>query len=236
MSDRLNAHGQPIGPDVPGWAGAQPPTTAPMEGRFCRLEALSVSRHGADLFAAYGAGGHPELWTYMPVGPFPEVEPFLTWLKGAEASTDPLFFAILDRDSGKAIGVASYLRITPAAGTIEVGNIAFSPRMQRTAHATECMFLMMQRAFDDWGYRRYEWKCDSLNAPSRRAAARFGFEYDGMFKQALVYKGRNRDTTWFSILDQDWPRLKAGYEAWLQPSNFDAEGQQKRGLAELIRG
>ena len=234
MSQRMNDHGQPIGEDVAGWKGAVAPTQAPIEGRHCRLEALEVARHADDLFAAYGAGEHPELWTYMPVGPFPTIALLQDWLGAASTSADPLFYAIIDKASGRAIGIASYLRITPQAGTIEVGNIAFSPLLQKTVHATECMYLMMKRAFDELGYRRYEWKCDALNAPSRRAATRFGFSYDGLFRQALVYKGRNRDTAWYSILDQDWASIGAAYEAWLDPSNFDAAGRQKTELASFV--
>ena len=147
---------------------------------------------------------------------------------------DPLFFAILDRADGKPAGVASYLRITPASGSIEVGHIHDAPRLQRSPAATEAMYLLMQRAFE-LGYRRYEWKCDALNAPSRAAALRLGFQYEGLFRQAVIYKGRNRDTTWFSIIDGEWPRLKRAYEQWLAPENFDGGGRQKRGLSELIQ-
>jgi len=149
---------------------------------------------------------------------------------------DPLFHAIVERKTGEAVGVASYLRIDPANGVIEVGHINYSPLLQRTRAATEAMFLMMRRVFDELGYRRYEWKCDALNAPSRAAAGRYGFRFEGIFRQATVYKGRNRDTAWYAIIDKDWPALKAAYERWLAPENFDAEGRQRVRLAALVEG
>ncbi len=234
MSQRVNEFGQPIGEDVPSWSGVQSPSKDPMIGRFCHLEGLDITSHAGDLFEAYSADTEGGLWTYMPVGPFVEWNEFKDWMQGACKSTDPLFFAIIDEASGKAAGMASYLRITPQVGVIEVGHISFSPGLQKTPVATEAMFLMMQRVFNELGYRRYEWKCDSLNAPSRRAAERFGFSYDGLFEQALVYKGRNRDTAWYSILDKDWPVIEPAYKAWLNPDNFDAEGRQKQKLGDLI--
>lgn len=237
MSQRLNEHGQPIGDAVPNWTGCARPGDAPMQGRFCRIERLEVARHGQDLFDAFGHDRTGQLWTYMPVGPFVNDRAgFYAWLAEAEASADPLFHTIFDARTGQAVGVASYLRIAPAAGTIEVGFIAFSPLLQCTPVATEAMYLMMKRVFSELGYRRYEWKCDALNAPSRRAAKRLGFTYDGTFEQALVYKGRNRDTAWFSILDRDWPGIKAAFEAWLAPENFDEQGQQRQSLSDLMAG
>lgn len=234
MTQRVNEFNQPIGKDVPGWAGGEPPSREPMQGRFCRLEALDKDTHAEDLFAAYSGDGVEGLWTYMPVGPFESAGEFDSWVETSSQSRDPLFFAIIEQAKDKAVGVASYLRITPQFGVIEVGNICFSPAMKRTPMATEAMFVMMRRAFNELGYRRYEWKCDSLNAPSRQAAERFGFTYDGLFEQALVYKGRNRDTAWYSILNKDWPQIEQAYQAWLDPENFDAQGGQKRKLAELI--
>jgi RimJ/RimL family protein N-acetyltransferase len=236
MSQRLNEFGQPIGEDVPGWAAVAPPSRKSMEGRFCRLDALDTSRQAQDLFNAYSTDTKGGLWTYMPVGPFGTIRELEKWMEWACESSDPLFYSIIDQASSKAVGIASYLRITPLFGVIEVGNIAFSPIIQKTPIATEAMFLMMQRAFNELGYRRYEWKCDALNAPSRRAAERFGFTYDGLFEQALVYKGRNRDTAWYSIVDRDWPQIEAAFRQWLSPENFDGEGQQKRKLADLISG
>ncbi len=166
----------------------------------------------------------------MPTGPFGSAADYNRWIAEASTSKDPLFFAIIDRSNETPVGVASYLRIQPQNGVVEVGYITFAPALQRTRMATEAMYLMMKRALGDLGYRRYEWKCDALNAPSRRAAVRLGFQCDGVFKQAMVYKGRNRDTAWFSILDRDWPRIQRGFEAWLDPSNFDDNGSQKTAL------
>ncbi len=229
MSDRKNHLGQPIGAPVPDWQGCQPMPHTPMYGRTCDVVPLQ-SAHGAELHAAFSQDQTGALWTYMPTGPFQSEAAYCQWVKQAATSGDPLFFAIINKADGTAIGVASYLRMQPAHGVVEVGFITFSPALQKTPMATEAMYLMMKRALGELGYRRYEWKCDALNAPSRRAAARLGFQYDGLFKQAQVYKGRNRDTAWFSILDQDWPRLQTGFKAWLDPSNFDAAGKQKTAL------
>jgi len=205
-----------------------------MRGRFCRLEAPDVLRHAEDLFAAYSADESGSLWTYMTDGPYSSFDEFVAGMELACASDDPLFYAVVERGSGKAVGRAAYLRIEPTVGSIEVGSIAYSPRLQRTPVATEAMYLMMQRAFDELGYRRYEWKCDALNEPSRRAAERLGFTYEGIFRQALVYKGRNRDTAWYAITDRDWPAIRRGFERWLDPANFDNQGRQQAALAALI--
>jgi RimJ/RimL family protein N-acetyltransferase len=236
MPQRINEFGQPIGRDVAGWSGVRLPSRVPMEGKYCRIEALDTDRHAKQLFEAYCEDVNGGLWTYMPHGPFDSEPGFREWMEPACESRDPLFYALIEQSTGRAAGVASYLRITPQHGVIEVGNIAFAPRIQKSAIATEAMFLMMQRAFNELGYRRYEWKCDSLNAPSRRAAQRLGFSYDGLFKQAIIYKGRNRDTAWFSILDSDWPAIERGFTAWLAAENFDAEGIQRRCLSDLIGG
>ncbi len=229
MTDHTNTHGQPIGAPVPGWAGCKPLPRTPMYGRTCNVVPLEQG-HSAALHAAFSADETGTLWTYMPAGPFKSEADYAAWVADACHSEDPLFFAIIDKTTGQPVGVASYLRIQPENGVAEVGYITFSPVLQRTPMATEAMYLMMKRVFDELGYRRYEWKCDALNGPSRQAAARLGFQYDGLFKQALVYKGRNRDTAWFSILDCDWPQVKAGFEAWLDPANFDVQGQQKTPL------
>lgn len=236
MPQRFNAFGQPIGAEVAGWTGCRPPAGQPMDGRFCRLEALDAARHGGDLFNAYLQDGTGSLWTYMACGPFDTEAALTDWITLQADSGDPLFYAIIDRANGKAVGMASYMRIRPQSGVIEVGNIAYSPLLQRTPLATEAMFLMMAHVFEDLGYRRYEWKCDSLNAASRHAAERYGFTYEGIFRQALVYKGRNRDTAWFSVLDREWPTLKVAYTAWLDRKNFSNSGQQKSRLADLIAG
>ena len=195
-----------------------------MLGRFGKLVPTTPD-HAADLHAAFVADTGARDWTYLPYGPFESETAFGDWLSATCLGDDPLFHTICAPD-GKALGLASYLRIDPANGVIEVGHIHFAPTLQRTALATEAMALMMARAFDELGYRRYEWKCDALNAPSRRAAERLGLTYEGTFRQATVVKGRNRDTAWFSILDHEWPALKARMTAWLDPSNFDSAGHQ----------
>jgi len=233
MSARVNDFGQPIGPALPDWTPRPHPPGTPMEGRTCRVVPLDAEAHAAGLFAAYSAAPDRRTWTYLP-DEMPESEAaFRDRLKARAASRDPLFHAILDRESGEPIGIAAYLRIDPANGVIEVGHLHYGPRLQRSPASTEAMALMMTRAFDALGYRRYEWKCDSLNAPSRAAALRLGFTFEGIFRNATVVKGRSRDTAWFSITDADWPKVRAGFAAWLDPENFDAEGRQRRGLAAL---
>ena len=224
----------PVGLALPNWtARAAPPRTA-MVGRFCRVEPLDPGRHAADLFVANSLDAEGRNWTYLFQEPFADLESYRAWLEQVAKADDPLFHTIVDAKTGKAVGVATFMRIDRAMGVIEVGNINYSPLLQRTPAATEAMFLMMARVFDELKYRRYEWKCDSLNAPSRAAALRLGFQYEGLFRQAVIYKGRNRDTTWFSIIDSEWPRLKRAYQQWLAPENFDGEGQQRRALAKLI--
>lgn len=222
---------QPVGFPVPDWTPRPRPEGATLSGRFCRVEALDATRHGDELFEAFSADDG-RMWTYMPYGPFSDRAAYQAWLAQHAPSRDPLFHAIVDATSGEALGVASYLRIDPANGCIEVGHIALSPRLQRSAAATEAMYLMMRQAFE-LGYRRYEWKCDALNAPSRAAAARLGFSFEGIFRQAVVVKGRNRDTAWFSVIDKEWPALAAAFEAWLAPGNFDDQGRQRQSLASL---
>lgn len=231
---RINALGQPIGVPVANWIGSKTPTGEPLEGRFCRVERLNVERHGDELIEAYTLDVDGSIWTYLGVGPFETKAALKNWIVTIGKLEDPLAYVIVDSASRKAVGLACYMRIAPDAGSIEVGSIVYSPQLQRTPLATEAMFLMMAHAFEGLGYRRYEWKCDNLNAPSRRAAARYGFSYEGVFRQALVYKGRNRDTAWFSILDSEWPGIKSAFIAWLDPENFDNDGLQKQKLAELI--
>jgi RimJ/RimL family protein N-acetyltransferase len=231
-----NELGQPIGFPVPGWTARPRPERSVMAGRWCRVEPLEPERHGRDLFAANQADREGRMWTYLAYGPFADHGAYQAWLAGAAQSDDPLFHAIVDARSGQALGVASYLRIEPAVGVIEVGHIAYAPALQRTPAATEAMYLMMRRVFDELGYRRYEWKCDALNAPSRRAAERLGFTFEGVLRQATLYKGRNRDTAWYAVLERDWPELKAAFEAWLDPGNFDAEGRQRARLSPACAG
>jgi RimJ/RimL family protein N-acetyltransferase len=234
MSTSLNDHGQPVGPPLPAWTVRPRPPVTTMQGRFCRVEKLLPHKHAADLFAANSLDKDGRNWTYLGVGPFLTIEPYHAWLTSVAPGQDPLFHAIVDQATGKAIGVASLMRIDPAMGVVEVGHINYSPLLQGKPHATEAMFLLMSRVFDELGYRRYEWKCDSLNAPSRAAALRYGFRYEGEFRNAVIYKGRSRDTTWFSIIDSEWPAIKAAYAAWLNPANFDANGQQRAKLAALM--
>ena len=203
-----------------------------MIGRYCRVEALDPKRHGSDLYAANAQDGEGRNWTYLPYGPFDTLESYLDWLNQDCCGEDPLFHAIIDSRSGEATGVASYLRIKPASGSIEVGHINFSPPLQQTPAATEAMYLMMKRAFD-LGYRRYEWKCDALNSRSRAAAQRLGLSFEGVFRQATVYKGRNRDTTWYAAIDLEWAELEPAFLRWLDPDNFAAGGKQRLPLSEL---
>ena len=228
---RLNGFGQPTGPDVPDWTPRARPSDAPMAGRFCRLERWDSARHLQGLLAA-ASEDDGRMWTYLPWGPFATPEA----LQAVIDETADRFqrFAILDT-AGETLGSASYMRHDLDAGAVEVGAVIFSPRLQRTAAATEAMFLMMRRAFDEAGYRRYEWKCDDLNTPSRAAALRLGFRFEGIFRQALVYRGRNRDTAWFSIIDSEWLALRAAFEAWLAPGNFDGDGRQRVRLQALIQ-
>lgn len=228
--------GDPIGPLVPGWtARPRPPRTA-MTGRFVCLAPFSVRDHAADLFATQALDADGRMWTYMPNGPFPTEASYRAWAEGAETSEDPLFFAVVEAVTGKAVGSCALLRIDPANGVAEVGYIAWSPLLARTPAATEAMYLMMRRVFDELGYRRYEWKCNDLNAPSKRAAERLGFTHEGLFRQAVIVKGRSRDTAWYSVLDGEWPRLRAAFEAWLDPANFDEDGAQRRRLEDLRAG
>jgi RimJ/RimL family protein N-acetyltransferase len=174
-------------------------------------------------------------WTYLPYGPFSSFQSYEEWLEESARREDPLFYAIVE-PAGRAVGIAAYMRIERAHGVIEVGHLNFSRALQRTAAATEAMYLMMRRAFDDLGYRRYEWKCDRFNEPSRRAALRLGFTYEGLFRHAIVYNQRSRDTSWYSITDLEWPAKKAAFDAWLAPANFDETGAQRRRLSEFMGG
>ena len=210
---------------------AEPPQRVTRTGRFCRIEPLAASAHAADLWA--GGLADPAVWTYLAYGPFETEAAFAAWLATRDTLTDPLYFTIVDIASGKALGCATLMEIRPVNGVIEVGHIFFSPALQKTPVATEAIFLLMTYVFEDLGNRRFEWKCDNGNAPSKRAAARFGFTFEGLFRQHMIIKGRNRDTAWFSIIDSEWPALKAAYEAWLAPENFAADGRQQRSLGTL---
>lgn len=231
---RMNEFGQPIGDLLPdGWAPPPSPPPRVLEGARVRVEPIDPARHADDLFEANRLDQSGEGWTYLVYGPFGDIHEYRAWLEASCTGTDPMFWAYVDVATGKAVGLGSYLRIDPGAGVIEVGHIRFSPKLQRTAHATEVMYLKMKYVFD-LGYRRYEWKCDALNAPSRRAAERYGFKFEGIFRQATHYRGRNRDTAWFSMIDSEWPGIRAAHEAWLDPANFDAQGNQRQPLSHFM--
>lgn len=234
METYQNNLGQPVGFPVESWQAASHPRDSLMQGRFCKLEPINSKAHARDLFEAFVLDQNHHNWTYLPYGPFDDFESFEAWLEETCVGDDPCFFSIIDLVTAKAVGVASYLRITPAVGVIEVGHIHFSPKMQATPVSTEAMYLMMSLVFEDLGYRRYEWKCDSLNRPSCRAAERLGFMYEGIFRQATLYKNRNRDTAWYSILDVEWPYIKKVFESWLAEDNFDSESNQKTSLSSTM--
>jgi RimJ/RimL family protein N-acetyltransferase len=223
---------QPVGFRVEGWRQPPRPPRDPMIGRTCRVEPLDPAVHASQLHAANALDAAGRNWTYLPYGPFPTFDDYASWLKGVTSAADPMFHAVVDLETNEAVGVASYLRIDPVAGSIEVGHINYSPKLQRTVAATEAMYLMMKRAFE-LGYRRYEWKCNALNAASRAAAQRLGFSYEGVFRQARVDKGRNRDTAWYAMIDKEWPALDRAFRQWLHPSNFDKQGRQLTSLTAL---
>ena len=233
MPEHRNHLGQPVGAPVAGWSPRPRPPRTAIAGRFCTVEPLDPERHAAQLFAAYAEDREGRMWTYLPRGPYASPDEYRSFAETACQNDDPLVHTILDNTSGDAVGTASYMRIEPSVGVIEIGSITYSPRLQRRPAATEAMYLMMRRVFDELGYRRYEWKCDSLNQPSREAAARLGFRYEGLFRQASITRGGNRDTTWFSVIDSEWPALRAAFEGWLDPANFGTDGTQRHSLASL---
>lgn len=231
---QFNEYDQPIGPTLPGWTPRMQPPRAPIQGRYCRLEPMDVERHARELYEAYATAPDGRDWTYMSGGPFPDFDSYYAYATRMAASPDPLHHVVVDSETGKAIGTLALMRIDVANGVIEVGHVAYSPLLKRTRAGTEAQYLLMCRAFDELGYRRYEWKCDALNAPSRRAAARYGFTFEGIFRQAIVYRGRSRDTAWFSITDGEWPAISRGFAQWLSPENFDERGRQRAALVALI--
>ena len=232
MTDDAIFDAMPIGPVV-DTAPARRPERTSIHGRTVTLVPLDAAAHGDALFAGTQGEDGDRLWQYLFEGPFPDRAAFEVHLRKIAASSDPLFFAIVDSATGSAVGYASYMRIEPVHRVIEVGSILYTPRLQQTTMATEAMYLMARHVFEDLGYRRYEWKCNALNEPSRRAALRFGFTFEGIFRQHMIVKGRNRDTAWFSMLDSEWLLRKANFERWLDPSNFSTEGKQKFSLSQL---
>jgi RimJ/RimL family protein N-acetyltransferase len=230
MSGHVNELGQPVGAAVPDWRPADWPPEDGMSGQYCRLERLNQEAHSSALFAANLTDATGANWTYLPYGPFQDLESYRGWVDEVATQVDPMFFTVIDTATERAVGVASYLRTDQEAGSIEVGHINYSPQLQRKRAGTEAMFLMMRRVFEELGYRRYEWKCNALNAASRAAALRLGFVYEGTFRNSGVVKGRNRDTAWFSVTDQDWPSIKRAFESWLDPANFDLTGAQRSPL------
>jgi len=228
------ATARPVGADV-DWRPAQRPARGELRGTHVLLRPLDGDRDAKALHAqSHPPAADPGLWTYLPSGPYRDPAELRDALRVAAASEDPLFFALVTLPADQPAGVASYLRITPEHGVIEIGHIWFGASLRRTAAATEAIYLLAAHAFDDLGYRRLEWKCDSLNQASRRAAERFGFRFEGVFRRHMVVKGRNRDTAWFAITDDEWPAVRAGFRAWLGPDNLDAGGTQRRTLGELI--
>lgn len=220
--------------DLSTWTARPRPQRQRLDGRYVALEPLDPARHGKELYAASSVADADQRFLWLPEYPPASEAEFQTWLLEKAASEDPLFFAVIDRETGQVAGRQTLMRIDAANGVIEIGNIYWGPLISRRRAATEALYLFMKHVFDDLGYRRFEWKCNNDNLPSRTAALRFGFREEGVFRQHLVVKGRNRDTAWFSILDKEWPALKAGYDAWLAPENFDGEGTQKRRLMECI--
>ncbi|MFY8115098.1 MAG: GNAT family N-acetyltransferase [Rhabdaerophilum sp.] len=221
--------------DLSGWTSRPLPERRSLEGHYCRLEPLDAARHGDQLFAASMAPGAEERHLYLFEAPMDRA-PFQAWLEGRAASQDPLFFAVVDKATGRVEGRQTLMRIDPAHGVIEIGSILWGPAMARSRIATEALFLFAAYAFDGLGYRRFEWKCNDANEPSKRAALRFGFSFEGLFRQHMVVKGLNRDTAWYSMIDREWPSLREGYQAWLHPDNFDSNGQQKARLETFLKG
>lgn len=233
MSTRLNHYGQPIGEPLPDWSDRPLPGDVVLQGTFCRLEPLVAERHAHDLYMAYSQAPDGRDWTYLSVGPFDDLAAYLLHAKHLEHSADQKHYAVIDMTLGRAVGTLALIRADPRGGAIEVGYVTFSPLLKQKPASTEAQFLLMQYVFEGLGYRRYEWKCDSLNAPSRKAAERLGFIFEGIFRQATVYKQRSRDTAWLAITDKEWPRLKRAFLAWLAPKNFDERGKQHKSLAEI---
>ena len=234
MPIRRNEHGQPIGPALSVWTGTRNPGHKGMVGRYARLTSLDSLTHTNDLFQAFGRDRSGAIWTYNSTGPFNTATGLKDWIESAAGVDGQPYFAVIDQETGKASGIASFMLIKPEHGVIEIGSFTFSPGLQRSRVATEAIYLMKRRAMTEPGNLRLEWKCDALNAPSRAAAERFGFQFEGVFKQAATYRGRNRDTAWYAILESEWESVERGFQAWLDPENFDRNGLQRRKLSDVI--
>ena len=228
----VNEYGQIIGVSVVGHTSGKLPAIDFLEGRYARIETLSVEKHAEDLLAVYGPDSPHEMWTYLFQEPVADMKELFNLLNQMLARKDRFFYAILDRETGKALGTFSLMRIDQANRTIEVGAVTFSPALKQTRMGTEAHYLLARYVFEELNYRRYEWKCDAFNLPSRKAAERLGFIYEGTFRQAVIYKGRTRDTDWLSMIDKDWPQVKGRLETWLAPKNFDKNGQQIKSLRQ----
>ncbi len=232
MND-INEFGQPVGDLVENWQPVSMPAKVALRGVHCILEPLDIEKHSVKLFENLLIENQGELWTYLPYGPFKQCEEFQAWIKTTAAMADTVLYCVIDVKTKNPIGITGYLRINPEHGVIEVGHLHYSSLLKKTPIATEAMYLMMQYAFNTLGYRRYEWKCHSLNLASRNAALRLGFQFEGIFRQCNVFKHRNRDTAWFSIINTEWPALEQKFQRWLNPNNFDANGKQKLSLKDI---
>lgn len=225
-TQQFNQFGQVLGTEICNWVPCKRPGTAVLQGHYCQLEPFNIDLHAKKLFTALSENNNGESWTYLPYGPFATLNEFIIWLENLIASQDVVVYAITNGITKSPIGISAYLRISLEHGAIEIGHLHFSHQLKKTPMATEAIYLMLSHVFDDLGYRRCEWKCNTLNEPSKKAALRFGFKFEGIFRQNFVYKNRNRDTAWFSIIDSEWPVLKEKFVRWLSPENFDASGKQ----------
>lgn len=228
-----NQFGQILGNLIENWIPCQKPTPAIIQGKYCLLEPIEIDKHAVKLFDVLAIDNQGESWTYLPYGPFDTFNEFKNWLIKTMSDNNVLLYAVLNKKTYGPIGISGYLRMDPEHGVIEIGHLHFSKLLKQTSLATEVIYLMLQHAFDKYGYRRCEWKCNDLNGPSRQAAKRFGFTFEGIFRQNYIFKNRNRNTAWFSIIDNEWPLLKIKFEKWLDPNNFDISGQQILKLAEI---
>ncbi|OHO26781.1 GNAT family N-acetyltransferase [Streptococcus sp. HMSC034B04] len=230
---KINELGQPIGDALPNFKPGDLPKMERLEGRYVIVECLSKDKHGADLYEVYGPDSPADMWTYLFQNPVQSQEEWSALLDQMLTAQDRFYYAIVDKESGKALGTFALMRINRGSRVIEVGSVTYSPQLKRTRLATEAQYLLARYVFEELEYRRYEWKCDALNQPSRYAAERLGFIYEGTFRQAVVYKGRNRDTDWLAMIDKDWPAVKIRLVKWLSPDNFDENGQQIKALSDF---